>query len=230
MRPFFFILFLLIFNSAFSQQAKDKVVKSFHKNGKVKAEIPTIKGKSHGIAKTYDENGKLLSLAQYRNDTLISIKELDSLGKIKAEYRYINKKLDGSARFFSDTIVTEEGPLYRNKREGIWKEYTPKGKLRYQWTYRNDVLHGPYKSFYPNEKVEIEGNYFNGLKDGKLLTFDEAGRLISEELWKLNDKKTASFREAVKYHSSEVKPDGTEETVDGVKYIWFSGKRIKMGK
>ena len=42
----------------------------YYENGNVKYEIPFVKGKRHGVAKEYDENGNLIKETLYENGEL----------------------------------------------------------------------------------------------------------------------------------------------------------------
>lgn len=85
------------------------------------------------------------------------------------------------------------------KEEGEWKIYS-NGKLSEIVTYVNGIANGPYKHFFENGVVSLQGNLKNGLYDGAWETYQSDGTLSTRTNFK--DGKRDGVSES--YHS-----DGT---------------------
>lgn len=135
------------------------------------------------IAASYNKEGKLEGVRrEYAED-----------GTIDRSYIFKNGIMIGEG------IVTEKG-----ERDGYWKEYYDSGVLKAEGKYDKDIKVGSWKFYHPSGNVSQEGmydkkgkpegewrwyydsgallraeNYFNGLLDGTMTEFDEAGKEIS---------------------------------------------------
>ncbi len=70
------------------------------------------------------------------------------------------------------------------KKNGSWEYYTDHGKLIEVISYRNNQQTGPYKKYYPNGKVQVEGQYRLQRKESKWIYFDKGGDIQKTELYK----------------------------------------------
>lgn len=132
---------------------------NYHSNSTAKKdgseEGKMIDGLKQGIWKYYDENGNLINIKNYKNDTLHGIqKTYHENGQISDESYYVNGILRGSKEWFengkmsselyfnefeqSDSIsitwfengqILQIGYLKDGRMIGEWKEYDDKGEL-----------------------------------------------------------------------------------------------------
>ncbi|MDO8896371.1 MAG: toxin-antitoxin system YwqK family antitoxin [Bacteroidales bacterium] len=138
--------------------------------------------------KSYAENGILIAEGIYfdqkKDSTWKIYSDVDRV--LIAEENYRNNLLHGlSTTFFPDSGLPAEILEYVDgKRHGEWKKFFDDGLLMSEGFYENDLLHGQVIFYYPNGKVQIRGNYNNGLKTGVWQTFDEDGNLLNEDVHK----------------------------------------------
>jgi antitoxin component YwqK of YwqJK toxin-antitoxin module len=113
--------------------SKKEVVEEFYPNGIIKTEIHVEDGMRNGITKNFDEKGRVVSTAEYKNDTLEGemINYNPENGKITAKALYKKNNQDGPA-----TLCYTDGSLYREMfyidghLDSIVKTYWPDGKLQ----------------------------------------------------------------------------------------------------
>lgn len=152
----------------------------FYPNGNKKTEYNYFNGKLHGIYREYDINGKILSEKRYVNGEVYVPREEDEI-KLKAEIK---------KSYFPDGKLQYEGAFIDNIPVGIHKEYNQDGKLITAKEYTGDgellgeglfdekgqrtgfwKLYDQYFNYYFGE-----GNYVNGLKDGKWIFYYPDGK------------------------------------------------------
>ena len=67
-----------------------------------------------------------------------------------------------------------------NKKVYFDKEYYEDGKLKYEGEYLNGIKNGKGKEYYSNGKLQFEGEYLNGEKNGKCKEYYDNGKLKYE--------------------------------------------------
>lgn len=131
----------------------------------------------------YFENGKISSKCEFRG------KKRDGKsiwyhenGKMQSEFNYKNGVLNGISRSFSIAGKLERVSHYVNGlQEGILLEYNESGVLQSETHYKKGQKDGNCKLYYPLEgRIKMEGNFSNGLYDGKWTIYDVYGRTIGE--------------------------------------------------
>ena len=68
--------------------------------------------------------------------------------------------------------------------DGVVTTYRADGSRLAEATYARGVLHGPYRDFWSNGRVSMEGQYRDGLQDGE---------------WRLYDRDTGELREVLRF-------------------------------
>ncbi len=66
--------------------------------------------------------------------------------------------------------------------------YYPDGKLRMEGEYHQGLKDGKWVSFYPNGNPWSEGNYVQGVNDGQTITWHENGQKYYEGFYKNNQR------------------------------------------
>jgi len=164
-------------------------------DGNVKQTIPYNEGRKEGLSKEYDQNGKVITLLEYRNDFLVSRqvinrvdnrglkqgdwKEFHSNGNVSKEMAYKDDRLQGYYREYDTrgrltvTMLYDEGKLIEgisddNTDIEIVNRYNDAGGLIYSGPYRNGVPVGVHREY------DGSGNITNGI------IYNDDGLKISE--------------------------------------------------
>jgi antitoxin component YwqK of YwqJK toxin-antitoxin module len=78
--------------------------------------------------------------------------------------------------------------------DGLVATYRDDGSLLAETTYRQGVRHGPYRDYWPNGRVSLEGQYVNGLQEGEWRFYDRDGslrevlRFMGGREWRSDDR------------------------------------------
>ena len=59
--------------------------------------------------------------------------------------------------------------------------YSRSGDVREVKNYKNDQLDGEVRTYWPNGKLQLDGNYKKGHRSGCWRSYDEKGKLIQKE-------------------------------------------------
>jgi antitoxin component YwqK of YwqJK toxin-antitoxin module len=172
--------------------------------GQFKNNIP------QGIFKYYFPGGSMKAVSVFSEDgQTTATTTYFPTGKKNAEGKYVNEKREGLWRFFSEfdeSLVSEESYKSGQKngtaktffagtkvaevinwkdglREGPWIQYFDDGTVKLQGTYKNDMKEGPMTVFYPTGLKFNNGQYLKGFPDGKWLTYDLDGKLLSTDIY-----------------------------------------------
>ena len=127
---------------------------------KLKFEGEYLNGKKHGKAKEYNENGNLEFEGEYLYDH-----------KLRGKF-YINNKLEYEGEYLFDRKWNGKGYdgsgniIYElNNGNGKVKEYDKYSiKLQFEGEYLNGLKNGIGKEYYSLGELKFEGEYKNGLK------------------------------------------------------------------
>jgi hypothetical protein len=150
------IVFLLIIASC---SKNDNVVKEYYPNGYIKMEAEVKDGMRNGLTKNYDENGKLISTAELKNDKyegwVITYSPYN--GKVTAKSHYINDQQNGPV-----TLYYDGGQLYR------------------EMTYVDGRVDSIVKTFWPDISLQAEVYFKKGAPAIGLKEFDRQGKPIKQ--------------------------------------------------
>ena len=112
------------------------------------------------------------------------------LHRIYREGKIVNSVIyDNTGKKISEGIVNEKG-----ERVGSWKNFFPDGKIQSEGNYFNNSKNGQWKFYYPNGKVEQIGNYRNGRENGQWNWYYPNGTLHREENY-FNGKRDGPYVE-----------------------------------
>jgi antitoxin component YwqK of YwqJK toxin-antitoxin module len=105
-------------------------------------------------------------------------------GKIKVEKTY--KKVNGEKELIKEVHYHPNGQKYiegnykDNKREGYWASWFENGQLWSEGEFRNGLSEGKRTVYHENGKVYYEGNFKDGERVGVWRFFNDAGVLTTE--------------------------------------------------
>jgi antitoxin component YwqK of YwqJK toxin-antitoxin module len=186
----------------FAGDKKEGTAFFYFPDGKVQQTILYNNGKKEGLSKEYDENGNVITLAEYRNDYLISRekinrtdknglkqgewKEFYPSGTIKKEMTYIDDLIHGYYKEYDNrevlilTMLYNNGSIVKSRVEDepdieITNRYDQEGKLIYSGPFRNKVPVGIHREFTKDGKISNAFMYNdNGLLQSEGI-MDESG-------------------------------------------------------
>ena len=149
----------------------------------------------------------LLCAFSCRQDKVVEIR--NASGQLTTRITVNGDTLNGKNGLYEyfDTLgnLIESKMYHDNKLEGTRKIYE-KGALYSIEQYVNDEFHGPYKVFYPNGQLKLEGNYVHNVLTGTLKTYYE-NQQIKEIVEMENSEENGPFVEF--YDSGKKKAEGT---------------------
>lgn len=123
-----------------------------------------LEGDSVYTFKKFDFNGILLTSGTFKDDSLhIPHGNFVYYDWITPNNNTTNQgyEIDGKERFISLT-----GKFLDGMRTGRWISYYSDGKLKQVVTYYKGIIHGPYQLFETSGKIQIQGLYIAGKKNG----------------------------------------------------------------
>ncbi|MBK7132162.1 MAG: toxin-antitoxin system YwqK family antitoxin [Bacteroidales bacterium] len=180
--------------------------KEFYPNGRIKTEKTYVDDNLHGYYKEYDNRGILVLTMLYENGAIVksrvedepdieTVNKYDQDGKLIFSGPYRNNVPVGIHREFgkdgkvinaliyndngvkiSEGIVDEAG-----NHNGKWKDFYPDGKIQAEGQYTDNRRSGQWKFYNAAQKVEQTGGYNNGRPDGLWKWYYENGALLREE-------------------------------------------------
>lgn len=165
--------------------------KEFHPNGKLKKEENFKLGILHGLVKTYDLSGELLTAFRYENgvlkDTSVTIEnEIDIIEKF-----YDKKNENG------DFIKKQSGGFVKGVPVGVHRTYDSLGRVNSSRLYdregnliaegivnqEGDKL-GNWFYYYASKEIKSKGSYRNNRRIGPWKYYYENGNIEQEGLFK----------------------------------------------
>ncbi|HOX79308.1 MAG TPA: toxin-antitoxin system YwqK family antitoxin [Bacteroidales bacterium] len=219
----------------------DSAWKFYDENGKKALEINYLKGKKEGIRKTWREDEIIEEM--FKNDIKNGLtRYLYPDGKLKKEVNFREGLEEGMSKEFDTdgrviTIITYKSGFITGRE--IINRYDNTGRK-----------HGPWKYFYDDGTLRMEGSYKHGMENGYFKEYDRNGNLLTTskfadgvkqenvaELVKLEVRKDyypdGKIKVAATYNK-EGKPEGIrrEYAEDGTvekSYIFRNGIMIGEG-
>lgn len=181
------------------QGRPDGYWKSYYRNGNLKAEGNRKNFLLEGPWLFYDQEGNKTVEINYGEDKKNGLRKTFSEGKVVKEETFVNDKLQGFSReYFPTGELEREVPFVDGLEKGEGYEYEKDGRIVTLLTYKAGVLtkkqrinrldeqaqkQGLWISFFKNRKIESEGPYVNGLKNGYWKYYQANGSLKRVEKW-----------------------------------------------
>ncbi len=142
-----------------SNKSGGDVIETFNANGTIKSSTPVKNGMRNGTEKNYDDQGRLISSIEYKDNRRHGIYE---------EYLPETQKRILRVEFKNDT------------QQGTFKQYYREGKLYRESFYENGRLEGPYTTYWP-DSTKREVVYFEkGKRLIKSEDYDKKGNLTKK--------------------------------------------------
>ena len=170
-------------------------MKVLYNNGKTREIIRLKNSKLHGVQKSFNNKGILLSETEYNDGLLCGIsKKYNNEGQLKEKKTYncnLSKNsswLDGAYAEYSNNKLISKGNYANNLKEGKWLTYFGNGKPNKIATYKNGLIVGKYREYQSSGKIAVKANYieintngkFESVKHGEYQTFFNNGDVTSE--------------------------------------------------
>ncbi len=106
-------------------------------------------------------------------------------GSIYTVTTYINGDKEGNYKiYFKNGVLETDGNLLNGKDHGIYRQYYGNGQLRYDYTYNNGNKTGYWRGYYIDGTRYTERYFENNELNGKVLVWDEQGKLAKEYLYR----------------------------------------------
>lgn len=172
-------------------------VSVYHENGALKKKMNLVDGKMNGELKIYFVNGQLKTIENFKKGKVRGpVIDYYENGHLAFEGNYNEKgNLDGEVKmYFKD----HEGKLkikrdYENgNKTGPYKEYYSNGQLYIEGFTVNNKFEKKFKSYYKNGNLKTEGTSVGGSRTGKWKSYHPNGEL-KEELVLNNNVKDGSY-------------------------------------
>ncbi len=177
----------------------DAYWKSYYRNGNLKAEGNRKNHQLEGPWIFYDEEGNKTVEINYEEGKKNGIRKTYVDGAVVKEENFVDDQLQGYTReYFATGELMREIPFVDGVAKGNGYEYEKDGRIVTLLTYKGGVLtkkqginkmdqqdqkQGLWITFYQNRKIEEEGPYVNGLKNGYWKYYQANGNLKRVEKW-----------------------------------------------
>jgi len=171
-RIYFLAIMLLITNMVSAQNKTDK------------------QGRRQGQWIEYHENGKVRSIGIFKNGFPVGeFLFYTEDGKLQAKNTFAENGIDAFAEVYSDKGKVIAKGFYKNKkRDGEWHYFDENQDVMILVeNYSDGVLNGHWVSYYRTGFPQFEGEYVNGVKIGKWITYDPEGNVISIDNHEVED-------------------------------------------
>ena len=86
--------------------------------------------------------------------------------------------------YYEDGNLLKEGPLSANeKRDGLWKSYYRDGVVWSEGEYNNGIREGKTVTYFANGKKYYEGQFVRAQKSGVWKFYNEQGEFVNETIY-----------------------------------------------
>lgn len=150
--------------------------KSFYEDRQLQSEGTYVDDLKHGLFKTYDPKGELISMEKYVDGKLDEEASETSVVDIRNEY-------DTEGR------ITASGAYKEGEKHGVHRSYDTEGNIIASATYsygvlvsegivgRSGKIEGPFQELYESGEVRVAGDYKDGMRSGEWIYYNEQGRV-----------------------------------------------------
>jgi uncharacterized protein len=170
----------------FRNDVKEGYARYYYHDGKLKAEVPYIKGLEQGLAKEYSPEGEIITLIEYKRGFVID--------RIKINRRDKSRMKQGKwYTFYSNGNIQEEGNYRDDKKDGYFKNYAENGDLISVTKFINDIKQEEAEEvtkldikneYYPDGKIKATATFRNGIAEGIRREYSLEGQITRSMIYK----------------------------------------------
>ena len=144
--------------------------------GKFIFEGEYLNGNRNGKWKSYDYNGNLIFESEYKNNKRNGNFKLYADGKLTIDYEYLDNEIVKGKKYDLNGHLRDE-----IKENGFRKDFTG-GKLEFEGEYLNGKKNGKGKQYFYYDKGEflLESKYINGEINGRVKVYKKNGKMWLE--------------------------------------------------
>ena len=163
-------------NDELEQSAEEisnvEVQTEYHANGMPRLTLTYKDGVLEGIAREFDEEGKIVKGVVFAEGRVAATGIVDDRGQFQDQWQ----------EFYPDGTLRAEGRYRNGRRVGRWRFYFPNGDLEQTGVFNNRGEHdGEWIWYHPNGQKHIVQTYANGLGDGRFTEFLDDGETVVVE-------------------------------------------------
>jgi antitoxin component YwqK of YwqJK toxin-antitoxin module len=149
-----------------------EVKTEYYSNGTPKLTATYKNGQLEGVAREYDEEGKIVKGVVFKEGKPVASGIVDDRGLFQNQWK----------EFYPNGTVKAEGRYRNGKRVGKWQFYFPTGELEQEGNFNNNgEYNGEWIWYHLNGEQHIVQNYVDGLEDGHFAEFlDDGETLVAE--------------------------------------------------
>jgi len=182
-----------IIKENFQNDIKEGYTRYYYPDGKIKLEIPFVKGLEQGYGKEYSTDGTIITLTEYKRGFIVDRLKINrkdknnlkqgkwydfyNIGTIKSECTYKDDKKDGYykefaengdllriSKYIHDVIQPDAEEIHKLE---IQNEYYPDGKIKTSTMFRNGIPEGIKREYRPDGQIERAFLYSDGILTGE---------------------------------------------------------------
>jgi antitoxin component YwqK of YwqJK toxin-antitoxin module len=187
----------------FRNDIKEGISRYYYTDGKLKMEVPFIRGLEQGIAKEYSPEGNIITLVEYKRGFVID--------RIKINRKDKNNLKQGKwFTFYDNGNIRQEGNYRDDKKDGYFKEYAENGDLVSVTKYINDTKQEDAEEikkldivneYYPDGVLKVSQTYRNGVPEGIRREYNKLGLIVQSYI----------FKSGIRIGEGIVREDGAKE-------------------
>jgi antitoxin component YwqK of YwqJK toxin-antitoxin module len=169
---------------------------SWHENGNLYEKGFYTQDLKDGEWISHHPNGSVNEELSYKNDTVNIHNVWDESGQ-----QIVTDGYGEFISYFENENIDTKGKIIKGKPQGLWTSYYEDGKKREELFFENNTSklmsfwtqegtlsvkdgNGKYYLFYENGRLQIEGNFKNGLKEGEWRSFYENADDLEKNIYK----------------------------------------------
>lgn len=152
-----------------SQAQMLDIKRTYHANGKVASMGSYSRsGKKEGLFRDFNEKGEATTASIYAGDQLLSQGSVNDVGALEGEW----------TEFYITGEKRAQGSYKAGKKEGDWTFFHRAGGVEQKGKYQNGLPQGTWVWYYEDGKKHREELYRKGKEDGASVELDEEGEVI----------------------------------------------------
>jgi uncharacterized protein len=162
----------------------DGTIKSFYPNGALESNYNAKSDKKNGTFESYTHSGLMTVKNSYSDDVANGSGVYYNYSEgFKREFTYKDGLLENeNIETWLNGIGKQHCYYQKDKLNGVYTTWYPNSSKESEKNYLNDTLNGKYFEYYSNNQKSKECEFDGkGQLTGKVITYDRAGKITSEE-------------------------------------------------